>query len=137
MDPTGDGRSSGRSAARDEVLVAALATGATQTEAARMAGMSERTVRRRLDEPAFADRVAAERRAVATRTAARITALASRDAVAVLRELMVDANVAPSVRLRAALGALTVAPAWRDNGELEATVTALEARLPQEWRLTP
>ncbi len=137
MGPTGDGRSSGRSAARDEVLVAALATGATQTEAARMAGMSERTVRRRLDETAFADRVAAERRAVATRTAARITALASHDAVAVVRELMVNEDVAPSVRLRAALGVLTVAPAWRDKGELEATVAAVEARLPQEWRLTP
>ncbi len=137
MDCRGDRRGRGRSAARDVVLVAALATGATQAEAARVAGVSERTVRRRLEETSFADRVAAERRAVATRTAARITALASGDAVAVLRELMVDANVAPSVRLRAALGALNVAPAWRDKGELEAAVAALEARLPEEWRLQP
>lgn len=135
MDRTGDARGSGRSAARDGVLVAALASGETQAEAARMAGMSERTVRRRLSQAAFADRVAAERRDVATRTAARITALASSDAVAVLHELMVNGEVPPSVRLRAALGALSVAPAWRDQGELEATVSALEARLPEEWRL--
>ena len=42
------------------VLITALASGATQPNAGRAAGMSDRTVRRRLADPEFAARVAAE-----------------------------------------------------------------------------
>ncbi len=40
---------------RDEAIVAALAAGLSQEQAARRAGTSARTVRRRLKEPAFLD----------------------------------------------------------------------------------
>ena len=57
--------------ARDVVLITALASGATQANAGRAAGMSDRTVRRRLADPEFAARVAAEGKQVASRAAAR------------------------------------------------------------------
>jgi hypothetical protein len=48
----------GRSRDRDEILVAALAAGMSYREAGAKAGLSERTVRRRMSESAFRERVA-------------------------------------------------------------------------------
>src|SRR4051812_18893091 len=47
----------GRSRDRDEILVAALAAGMSYREAGAKAGLSERTVRRRMSESAFRERV--------------------------------------------------------------------------------
>lgn len=113
------------------VLITALASGATQPNAGRAAGMSDRTVRRRLADPEFAARVAAESRQVASRAAARISALAGGAAVSVLEELLTDPSTPPHIRLRAALGTLHMLPAVRDHAELEEMVSAIEQQLPR------
>jgi uncharacterized protein (UPF0147 family) len=122
---------SGSKEARDVVLITALASGATQANAGRAAGMSDRTIRRRLADPDFATRVAAESRQVASRAAARISALAGGVAVTVLEELLADPSTPPHIRLRAALGTLHMLPAVRDHAELEEMVTTIEAQLPR------
>lgn len=94
-----------------DVLVAALASGATHAAAGRTAGVSERTVRRRLDEPEFHALVVAERAALVGRTSARLTGLCTAG-VDTLQDLL-SVDVAPPVRLRAALGLLDAARAWR------------------------
>src|SRR4051812_34404640 len=57
----------------DDLLVVALAQGKTRTEAGRIANVSDRTVRRRLQDPAFTARV---NRARAETTAAAAAELA-------------------------------------------------------------
>ena len=117
-----------RSAAVEEVLVAALAAGATQAQAGAAAGVSERTVRRRLEGTDFAARVTAERAALVTRTAARLGGLTGA-AVDALADLLAP-GVAEGVKLRAALGVLESARIWRAAVELEDRLGAVEAALP-------
>jgi hypothetical protein len=111
-------------------LVAALAAGATQAEAGAAAGVSERTVRRRLEDEGFADRVLMERSLLVTQTSARLTGLTG-GAVDALTGLLAD-TVPASVRLRAALGVLEAARVWRDCGEVEQRIVAIEAELASE-----
>lgn len=118
---------SDRSTTAETVLVAALAAGATQAEAAAAAGISERTVRRRLEHQDLARRVAEERSRLVTHTAARLTGLAG-TAVDALGELLAD-DVPPAVRLRASLGVLEAARVWRESSELEERITAIEAEV--------
>lgn len=118
---------SDRSTAVDTVFVAALAAGATQAEAAAAAGISERTVRRRLEHQDLARRVVEERSRLVSNTAARLTGLAG-TAVDALGELLA-ADVPPAVRLRASLGVLEAARVWRECGEVEERITAIEAEV--------
>lgn len=111
----------------DQLLIAALAHGATQAEAGAAAGVSERTVRRRLADPGFADLVRAERAALVARTSARLTALTSQ-AVDALAGLLNPA-VADGVRLRTALGVLDSCRTWRDATEVEQRLRAVEQAL--------
>ena len=73
----------------DEVLVAALAAGATHAAAANAAGVSERTVRRRLNDPTFHASVIAERDALVRRVATKLTGL-SATTVETLEKLLGD-----------------------------------------------
>jgi hypothetical protein len=59
---------------QDQVLVAALAGGATYDRAGAAAGLSERTVRRRMADPAFRARVREASSELASAVAARLTA---------------------------------------------------------------
>jgi hypothetical protein len=61
--------------ADDGVLVAALAIGKTHAEAARISGVSERTIGRRLQDPDFEARVRGARAEVTATAAARINGL--------------------------------------------------------------
>src|SRR4051794_13806007 len=79
---TAGGRSGG-----DAVLIAALAGGATYDDAARQANVSERTVRRRLGEPAFKRQVDDARAEMLAQAVARLTS-ASTAAVETLRALL-------------------------------------------------
>ncbi len=115
----------------DELLVSALAAGLSQPAAARHAGVSERTVRRRLEDGEFAASVDHARAAVVDRTSAQLLG-ATEQAVAALRDLVESAP--PAVRVRAALGLLTAASAWRENGETERRLAALEAAAEQQVR---
>src|SRR5215216_6637173 len=88
----------GRSGA-DLVLIAALAGGATYEDAGKQGGVSERTVRRRMDEPEFRQQVESARVEVLARAVAMLTS-ASVEAVETLRSLLVAES--DSARLGAA-----------------------------------
>ena len=104
-------------------LVAALAAGATLVDAARQAGVSERTVRRRLDDPAFCQQVDEARAAMLTQAVARLTA-ASVAAVETLQTLL--AAEPAFVRLAAARAILDLGLKYREHHDLTERVLALE-----------
>lgn len=108
----------------DPLLVASLATGASYPVAAAAAGVSERTVRRRLDDPDFAVRVEHERTLFVERTAAQLLG-GTNLAVAALLELAETGP--PAVRVRAALGLLSATVSWRETHDVEQRLAALEA----------
>lgn len=85
---------------RDDAIMAALASGMTQREAARAAGVSDRTVRRRLAEPDFMQRIAEIRRGRLDQAAGLISARLT-EAVSTLEDLL-RPPASPHVRLRAA-----------------------------------
>jgi hypothetical protein len=116
-----------RSYATDAALIAALAAGATQDAAAEIAGVTARTVRRRLENPDFVERLCDERSALVERTCSRLLGL-TEQAVTTLADLLAD-GVGESIRLRAAMGLLDAARTWRDVGEVEERVRTLEAAI--------
>ena len=115
-----------RARARDEVLIAALASGAAYSEAARQAGCGVRTVARCMRDDSFRRSVADGRELWVTRTAGSLTALGP-DAVAVLAEVMQDE--ATRYRLAAAQTVLTQGLRTRQHHELEAEVREIRAEL--------
>src|SRR3954464_15182527 len=102
------GRSGG-----DVVLVAALAGGATYEDAAKRAGVSERTVRRRLDDPAFKRQVDEARAEMLSQATARLTS-AALDAVEALRGLCWGSDL-DFARLAAARAILEVGAKYREQ----------------------
>jgi HPt (histidine-containing phosphotransfer) domain-containing protein len=88
-----------RRAAQDEVLVAALAAGRTYEAAGQLAGISGRTVARRMTDPAFARQVAA-RRDEQVHTLAGLLSSLSAAAVAAVASCLDDED--PKNRLAAA-----------------------------------
>src|SRR5213076_2878200 len=84
----------------DRLLLLALACGATKENAARKAGVSERTVYRRLKDPEFRQRLQAIRTDMVQRAANVLTA-AAMEAVKTLLSLQ-EGSVSNSVRLGAA-----------------------------------
>jgi hypothetical protein len=76
-----------------------LAEGATQREAAKQVGVDERTLRRWLRDPAYADALQATRRAIWLDVTNRVHN-AALDSVQVLQDLLSDKD--PNARLRAA-----------------------------------
>jgi hypothetical protein len=112
----------------DLTLVMALAAGLTNKQAAKEAGVSERTVVRRLGDPAFRKQVADARATTVEQAAARLTA-ASLMAVKTLLELL--GAESESVRLSAAKGILEIGTKMREAGELETKVKDLADRLAQ------
>ena len=108
----------------DAALIAALATGATREEAAVAAGVSERTVYRRCDDPEFTSRVEDAQQDLISRSTARLGA-ATGQAIETLVDLL-DAAQPPSVRLGAARAVLDSAMRWREAEEIELRLAALE-----------
>jgi len=84
----------------DLALIEALASGASRRDAAARAGVGERTVRRRLQDPVFQARVE-EARGQRLQGVYEALRAHGQEAAATLRELMGSANP-PAVRLRAA-----------------------------------
>jgi len=116
----------------ESTLLMALAGGASVAEAAGRAGLSERTVYRRLDDAAFRDEVASARSAMIERAVARL-ADAAAEAVDTLVELLAPPTPA-SVRCSASRALLEAALRWRAAEELEARVAALETELATSRR---
>jgi hypothetical protein len=110
----------------DEVLLLALACGASVENAARTAGMSVRTAQRRLAEPAFRKRLQDLRIDMAQRTGGMLTA-AGMEAVKTLISLQ-DGSIAAPVRLGAARTVLEFGIKLRENNELAERIAALEAQ---------
>jgi len=108
----------------DDKLLRALACGATVESAAREAGVSPRTVYRRLEDPEFCRRLQALRADIVVRTAAALTA-ASTEAVRTLVELMKPTSPA-NIRLGASRAVIESSMRLREIAELEERLTALE-----------
>ena len=111
----------------DPALIAALAGGATIAEAAIRAGVSERTVYRRLEDADFRASVQQARADLVTQAVARL-AEAGGEAVATLRALLGEGTL-PAVRLGAARAVLELGTKLRESEELERRLSELEAAL--------
>lgn len=107
----------------DEVVRAALAVGQTYADAGAAAGVSERTVRRRMSDPDFAAEVSVRRGEHVGALAGQLMT-AGTEAVAVLRACLASDN--ETVRLRAAQLVLTTGNSLRHAHELESRLVALE-----------
>jgi hypothetical protein len=111
----------------DEVLLQALACGATVEAAAAKAGITARTGYRRLKDPDFQQRLRDLRADMVQRTAGMITA-AGGESVKTLLALH-DPTTPPGVRLGAARATIELGIKLRENADLAARVAALEAQL--------
>jgi hypothetical protein len=109
------------------VLLLALACGATLEGAARQAGVSESTVRRRVQEPEFQRRLLALRADMVQRTSGALTA-AGTTSVQTLLELQKTSSP-PATRLGAAKAVLELGMKVRETAELEQRLTALEEQV--------
>ena len=110
----------------DSALVTALAAGGTVEAAAKSAGVGVATVHRRLNEPAFRQRVAEARDEMVARAVARLSATSTL-AADTLRELLKARS--ETVRLGAARAILELGSKLREQEDLAERVAALEARL--------
>jgi hypothetical protein len=114
----------------DDALLLALACGATKENAALKAGVSERTVYRRLKDPDFRQRLQALRSDMVQRAANVLTA-AAMEAVKTLLSLQ-EGTVSNSVRLGAARAILEQGARLRELADVEERLTALERRLDEK-----
>ena len=112
----------------DRALLQALACGATVENAARKAGVGERTVYRRLTDPTFRRQVQELRTEMVQRTAGMLTG-AGLGSVKVLVDLQNDVAVPAGVRRRSARDVLELGLKFRESAELEQRLAAVEARL--------
>lgn len=113
----------------DETLVTAPACGATVEGAARKAGLSVRTVYRRLADPDFQERLRRELVELARRTARLLTA-ASLESVRTLVELQ-GAALPPAARLGAARAIIALGLKLHEEADLADRVAELESRLEE------
>jgi hypothetical protein len=111
----------------DEKILVALACGATVPKAAADAGVSTRTVERRLADPKFRARLHQLRGETLERAGGMLTA-ATLKSVSTLVSLQ-DAGHPAGVRLQAAKSVLELALRVREVAELEARLAALETQL--------
>ena len=109
----------------EEILLASLAAGGSVEQAARAAGLSERTAYRRLNEPGFRGRLAHARDEL-VRAALGELAGSAQDAVATLKRLL--SADSEHVQLRAARTVLEQLLRLRETLELAERVAALERR---------
>lgn len=110
----------------DPQLLATLAAGATQAEAAEAARVSERTVRRRLEEPEFRQQLAALRGEMLQRTCGLLASGAA-DAVLTLRALLDSSH--DGVRLGAARAILATVTTMEEVLALDERIRTLEGRM--------
>ena len=106
--------------------MSALAAGGTVEAVAGLAGVSERTVHRRLAEPDFRRQVTAARDEMVARSVARLSATSTL-AADCLRELLKARS--ETVRLGAARAVIELGARLREQEDLAERVRALEERL--------
>ena len=115
-------------AVEDELLLAGLATGLTHVEVAALAGVSSKTVQRRVRDPRFAAEVRARKAARVERITGRLVELSER-AVTVLESGLGD-EAAP-IRLRAADLVLGWSVRLRRESDLERRIAEIELGLAE------
>jgi hypothetical protein len=108
-------------------LLMALACGATVENAARKAGIGERTVYRRLADPEFCKQLGQLRLEIVQRTAGMLTG-AGLGSVKTLVDLQQDMAVAAGVRRRAARDVIELGIKLRETADLEQRIAVLEER---------
>lgn len=113
-----------RQAAREELLLAALASGVSVAEAARRSGMSPRTVHRRLADPAFLRELQEARSRMVDAALGQLTESLTAAATSLRDLLQSDSD---TIRLSAARAVFEIAGRLRDQVEFERRLTALEA----------
>jgi hypothetical protein len=111
----------------DENLLMAIACGATVEVAAHKAGLSERTVYRRLDDPDFRRLINRYRSDMVLRSSGMLTA-AAMQAVKTMLGLMEPNNPA-SVRLGASRAVLELGIRLREMHEVEERLAVLEEQM--------
>lgn len=111
--------------AHDELIIAALITGASYEQAATAAGVSARTVRRRMADEDFASEVRSRRAERATRLSAALLDI-GHQAIEVLSEALADENA--GIRLKASQAVLTLGQRYRREVEVMDRIDALERR---------
>lgn len=122
------------STTRDTALILSLAAGSTPTDAAAKTGLSRRTVYRRLDDPAFRDRVQSERDNLVSSMLGRL-ADASLIATETLRSVAADEEAPLSARISSSKAILDYALRAREQVELVDRLRAVEDHLnPTELR---
>jgi hypothetical protein len=112
----------------EQVLLQALACGATVESAAHKAGIGVRTLYRRFKNPEFRAKVQQFQTDMVNRASGMLTG-ASLPAVKVMVDLLQDPTVAPSVRRQIAKDLLEMAPRYRECAEIEGRVRDIERRL--------
>ena len=117
------------------MLLMALACGATAEAAAQKAGVSRRTVQRRLADPAFRPRLVQIRADMAQRIAGMLTAAAG-EAVKALLELLAASNPSPA-RLGAVRTVLEYGLKLREAADLEERVAAVEDHIAAQLAPPP
>ena len=117
----------------EDQLLLALACGATVEAAAQKAGLSERSVYRRLTDPTFCAKRDQLRAEMTQRTCAALTA-AGTEAVRTLVDLMKPVT-APASRLGAARSVLEIGFKAREMQEVLQRIAAIEAQLQPGPRL--
>jgi hypothetical protein len=119
----------------DAALVLALAGGQTVRDAARTAGVGERTATRRWADPEFRQRVTCLRAEMVAQAAGQLADGMAEAATTLRRLLTAEAE---SVRLSAARSILEIGTRLRETVELEARLQAIEERLGESQRgVTP
>ena len=109
-----------------DALMLALASGKSVAEAARLAGCSERSAWRRLEDLNTRRQVRALRAAMVERAVGQLAAAMTQAVAALVESLGADNE---AVRVRAAVAILDQAVRLRESEELERRVAELEALL--------
>lgn len=112
----------------DATLLAALAAGQSYEDAAEAAGVSKRTARRRMTEPAFRAEVDALRSDMLARAVGRMAGLVD-EAAETLRDVMRDPDAPAGARVSAARAVLQLGADLRERLELAERVQALEVTI--------
>jgi hypothetical protein len=119
---------------KDVTLALALAAGASQADAARQAGLTDRTARRKLARPGFRRLVAELRGELIARALGRLADNMTRAADALAGLLDSDDD---RLRLRTARALLSLGLRLRDSVDLSERVRELEEELAQKQEVTP
>ncbi len=112
--------------ARQSRALTAMMTSQSVVEAAKTAGVSERTLQRWLDDPAFRKELSERQSEAVTTVTRRLVTLADQ-AVNTINEVLTDPDIPAATRLRAAESVLSNLLKLRELVDLEARVARLES----------